>query len=503
MGNKPKSRSPRRGDYASADDPSTWCWFEEATHAYLRGIGDGIGFVLTEDDPFVRIHLDCCVDQDGRPSEDADTIVRDLYSYTERSSSGRGLQILCKGKLPEAPRRREGIEAFESGHYFTVTGSFWPDAPESIEECTEALTRFHKNYLVEPESEGEVDRSAQWASQIDSGKLDSVGVPEVVQLSSVEPIEVQWLAEPYIPLGKITFIEGDPGVGKTHVSLDMIAAVTRGQGFFGLEECTEPENCVFMTAEDGLADTIRPRLDAAGAEVDRVFVLTGIKTAEGRREFTLQDMEILRQVVLRYKPALVVIDPIQGFLGRGVDMHRANDVRPLLAGLARVGEDLGPAMVGIRHLRKSSADGASQRGLGSIDFAAAARSILRVAEVPGEPGRRVLVHLKSNLAPFGTSRVFELEGGRVTWVGESSLTADDLERRSPREPTAIDEAEQYLDERLSMDDEVAATTIFEEAKQAGISKTTINRAKRRKRIRTRREGFGSGSKVYWKLPDSP
>jgi hypothetical protein len=270
----------------------------------------------------------------------------------------------------------------------------------------------------------------------------------------------------------------------------------------GLEERTEPENCVFMTAEDGIADTIRPRLDAAGADADRVFVLEGIRTAEGRKEFSLKDIWALRDVLAEYQPAIVVIDPIQGFLGAGVDMHRANEIRPLLAELGRLSEEYGCAAVVIRHLRKSSGDRAIYRGLGSIDFAAASRSILRVAEDSGEAKRRVVVHLKSNLAPLGASIGFEMEDGKVQWTGESSVTADDMERRPKPGTTAVNEAEQFLLELLSTNGEMPALAIFAEANQAGISKSTVKRAKLKLGIKMRREGFGQGSKVFWNLPEN-
>ncbi len=368
-----------------------------------------------------------------------------------------------------------------------------------------ALRSFNLEQCDPPKSDEEVHRVAQLVSHIGAEGPDSIGVPEIVQLSSVQPTEVQWLAEPYVPLGKVTLLEGDPSVGKTYLALDMMASVTRGRGLLGQDERVEPAgpaNCLFMTAEDGLADTIRPRLDAAGADADRVFVLCGIKTAEGKKEFTLQHIEILRQAVLENQPALIVIDPIQGFLGAGVDMHRANEIRPLLAGLARVGEDFGLAIVAIRHLRKSSADRAIYRGLGSIDFAAAVRSILVVCEHPDNKNQRMLVHLKSNLAEPGASRVFEMDDGKVKWVGESSLTANDLDRRAQKRPSAGDEAEQFLLDLLSANGEMPALEIFEEAKQEGISVSAVKRAKLKLKIKSHRATFGPGSKVFWKLPET-
>ena len=228
--------------------------------------------------------------------------------------------------------------------------------------------------------------------------------PLIVRLGEVEPEKVAWLWEPYIPLGKLTILEGDPGIGKTWLSLKIAAIISRGDTFPGAEGIPrmqrEPANVVYLSAEDGLADTLRPRLDKAGADANRIYALTGWEEVDpetGRRKngsISLAALDVIETALMQIKPNLVVVDPIQAYLGAGVDMHRANEVRPVLAGLAALAEKHKFAALCIRHLGKSGQDRVIYRGLGSIDFAAAARSILLVGQHPDDERRRVLAQQK-------------------------------------------------------------------------------------------------------------
>jgi hypothetical protein len=330
--------------------------------------------------------------------------------------------------------------------------------------------------------------------------------PVLVTLADVEPEEVRWLWKPYIPIGKLTLLEGDPGRGKTWLALAIAAALTSSRPLPGsdssLGEACYAQSVLYMTAEDGLGDTLRPRLDGLGADVSRVVVLDGIRGKEGKHtEFTLQDLDVLEEALSEVKPALVVVDPIQGYLGADVDMHRANEVRPLLAGLARLAERFGCAVVAIRHLRKSASDRAIHRGLGSIDFAAAARSILLVAEEPGNSLRRVLAHSKSNLAPAGSSLTFDIRDGAFTWTGESDLSAEDLLATPDQGVTARprNSAVDFLAEALS-EGPVPVSELREQARAAGLSWRTVERAKAELNARAQRQGFGRGGVWVWELP---
>ena len=193
----------------------------------------------------------------------------------------------------------------------------------------------------------------------------------IIAMSDIQQGDVKWLWYPYIPLGKVTIIQGDPGEGKTTFVLAVIAALTQGEALPGCSRAMEPMNVIYQTAEDGLADTIKPRLVAAGADCSRMKVIE-----EGSRELTLVD-ERLEQAIRQTGARLIVLDPIQAYLGSCVDMHRANEVRPVMKRLADMAERTDCAVVLVGHINKAQGMKASYRGLGSIDFlAAAARSIV-------------------------------------------------------------------------------------------------------------------------------
>jgi len=339
-----------------------------------------------------------------------------------------------------------------------------------------------------------------------SGASNCVREPILVRMADVEPEKVEFLWPPYLPKGKLALLEGDPGLGKTYLALALAAAISRGLPLpgtdGGLGAGCAPANVLYLTAEDGLGDTLRPRLDAAGADPERVFVLDGMRGVDGKTAaVTLADLDVLELAAVKVQPVLVVVDPIQGYLGAATDMHRANEVRPLLTGIARLGERFGFAAVAIRHLRKSSTDRAVHRGLGSIDFAAAARSILLIGEDPENEERRILAHAKSNLAKGGPSLAFEIADGRFRWAGSSELRADDLlaprdeAGRAPRK-----DAEAFLREVLASGP-VAARQVQKQARENGIAERTLSRAKADLRVVVERIGsFGSGGAWHWRLP---
>lgn len=226
-------------------------------------------------------------------------------------------------------------------------------------------------------------------------------------MDQVEVEEIEWLFYPFIPYGKVTIIQGDPGEGKTTVVLQIIAKLTKGEPI--LNEITEEEtgvkpiNVIYQTAEDGLGDTIKPRLLAAGADCSRVLVID-----DQDQPLTMVDAR-LEEAIIQTKARLIVLDPIQGFLGADVDMHRANEIRPLMKRISVLAEKYQCAIILIGHMNKNSNGKSSYRGLGSIDFQAAARSVLIVGRVKDEPEIRVICHVKSSLAPEGDAIAFRLD----------------------------------------------------------------------------------------------
>jgi AAA domain-containing protein len=340
---------------------------------------------------------------------------------------------------------------------------------------------------------------------------DPIRTPTLVTLSNVTPELVTWLWYPYIPRRKVGVLEGDPGQGKTWIALAITAAVTRGRTPYSGEACP-PTDVIYLSAEAGLADTLRPRLDAAGADVTRVHCLTGWMMRSQDDEaprcggVTLGDIEILRQALADKRPGLVVIDPLQAYLGSQVDIHRANETRPILAGLATLAEQHNCAILLIRHLSKALQDRAVYRGLGSIDFAAAARSILLAGQDPQAPSRRVLVHVKSSLAPLGLSLGFELREGQFLWTGPSDITAEAMLRpyQPEEERSAVEEAQDFLRQSVAAG-EKPANEVLKEAKKAGLSERTIDRAKKgivkARKAQVAGEPKGSGPWVWYLVED--
>ena len=327
---------------------------------------------------------------------------------------------------------------------------------------------------------------------------------ELVVLDSVPTEEVRWLWEPYIPIRKLTLLQGDPGLGKTWLALAFASAVSLGEALPGGTR-GEPGPVLYATAEDGLGDTMRPRLEAMGADLLRIVMLDGIRIENGEvTSFTLADIPVLDEALAKVKPRLLVIDPIQAYLGAGVDAHRANEVRPVLQRVARLAEKHAVAVLVVMHLRKAGSEKAIYRGLGSIDFVAAARSVLVVAEHPdterAEKGIRIFAQSKNSLAPKGPSREFALIDGCLEWRGESDYSAEEILVGSGKSQSAADVAEEYLEGMLKGQGRVSSSMIFKVAQAAGISDATLRRAKKKLDVESEKTGFGQRGEWYWSLP---
>ena len=295
-------------------------------------------------------------------------------------------------------------------------------------------------------------------------------------------------------------MQGDPGEGKTTMVLQIIAKLTKGEAVLpsdsdesALEEKTmalEPVNVIYQTAEDGLGDTIKPRLLSAGADCSRVMVID-----DDDQALTMMDAR-LEEAIIQTKARLVVLDPIQGFLGADVDMHRANEIRPLMKRVAVLAEKYHCAIILIGHMNKNSNGKSSYRGLGSIDFQAAARSVLIVGRIKDEPEIRVVCHVKSSLAPEGKSIAFRLDKDTgFEWIGEYDISADDLLSGDNR-GQKIHVAKEFLQEFL-VSGSVAQTKVAEEAEVRGIKKKTLWNAKKELEI----DSVKIGNQWFWMLPE--
>ena len=323
---------------------------------------------------------------------------------------------------------------------------------------------------------------------------------KLINMEQVEIEKIGWLLYPFIPFGKVTIVQGDPGEGKTTMVLQIIAKLTKGEAVLpsgsdepALEEKTmdlEPVNVIYQTAEDGLGDTIKPRLLSAGADCSRVMVID-----DNDQALTMMDAR-LEEAIIQTKAGLVVLDPIQGFLGTDVDMHRANEIRPLMKRVAVLAEKYHCAIILIGHMNKNSNGKSSYRGLGSIDFQAAARSVLLVGRIKNEPEIRVVCHVKSSLAPEGKSIAFRLDKDTgFEWIGEYDISADDLLSGDNR-GQKIHAAKEFLKEVLASGS-VAQTKVAEEAESRGIKKKTLWNAKKELEI----DSVKIGNQWFWMLPE--
>ena len=320
-------------------------------------------------------------------------------------------------------------------------------------------------------------------------------VPEKEELvpmlcyEDIEQTSVEWLWFPYLPFGKLTIIQGNPGEGKTYFAMMLTAACTNRKTFPNMEEI-EPFNVIYQTAEDGMGDTIKPRLVEAGADLSRVMVIDDTEEA-----LTLSDDRI-EKAIRQNQVRLLIIDPVQAFIGADVDMNRANEVRPVFRKLGMIAEKTGCAIVLIGHLNKSSGTQSTYRGLGSIDFQAAARSVLIVGRIKDEPDVRVVCHTKSSLAPEGKAIAFRLDKNNgFEWIGEYDISADEL-LNGEGKGQKTRKAKEFLLEILA-DGGMAQKKIEEEAEKLGIKKKTLRNAKMELGI----DSVKRGNQWYWMLSE--
>lgn len=305
---------------------------------------------------------------------------------------------------------------------------------------------------------------------------------KLINMDSVQTEQVKWLWHPYIPLGKITIIQGDPGEGKTTFALALVAALTKGLPLPETVEAMSPINVIYQTTEDGLADTIKPRLESLGTDCSRVLVID-----ESDRELTMRDKR-LEQAIEKTGAKLLVLDPIQAYLGGNVDMYRANEVRPIIKQIGLMAERTGCAVIMIGHINKAQGQKSSYRGLGSIDFRAVARSVLVVGRSKENPAIRIAAHDKSSLVPEGRSIVFELsdEQGFI-WRGYCDATVDDVLSGSCGAQTKTAQMESVLREMLSSGP-VASDEIISRAKEMGVSERTVKIARQNLGVKSEKIG---------------
>jgi len=321
-------------------------------------------------------------------------------------------------------------------------------------------------------------------------------------LSEVEPELVEWLWQDRLPLAKLAVLDGDPGLGKSAVTLDVAARVSAGLELLEGDRCG-PAGVVLLSAEDGLADTIRPRLDAVGADTERIVALsTIIESKTGERAISLtKDLTIIERAIEQVGAAPVVVDPLTAFLSEKTDSYKDQDVRRALAPLAALAERARTAILLVRHLNKAAGGNTLYRGGGSIAIIGAARSGLVIAQDPEDSDRRILAANKHNLSRAAPSLAFRIGtasngAAHVRWGGTSTLTAGDIlkEPADPEQQSALSEAKGFLLQELG-EGPVAAEQVEKDARRAQISMRTLKRAKRALGVRSRKQG----NVWFWEL----
>lgn len=331
--------------------------------------------------------------------------------------------------------------------------------------------------------------------------------PFLVCLADVLPEPVRWLWPSWMPSGSLVVLDGDPGLGKSTLTLDLAARISTGRALpplEGLDLGYSPAGILLLGAEDSLKHTVRPRLDAAGADNTLIYSLEGMRCAEepDRAVQLPYDLEEMVETIRTHRVKLAVVDPLMAFLGGEFDAHKDQDVRRCLRPLSKLAEDLDIVILLLRHLNKLSGGPALYRGGSSIGISGAARASLIVGRDP-DPAqdRHVLAMNKCNLTKRPESLAYTIEaagmGSRIVWQGPVDLGPNDIlghggapAKRSDRQTTQT-----WLSALLA-DGPVSVEEIEEEAHNAGHGWRTVEKAKKDLGVRSKRDSEAWS----WELP---
>ena len=289
--------------------------------------------------------------------------------------------------------------------------------------------------------------------------------------SAVTQRKVEWLWYPYIPYGKLTILQGDPGEGKSTFMLNIAALLTKGKEMPDGFHVTEPQRVVYQTAEDNLADTVKPRLVTAGADCSRIAYIV-----DEDSPLTLEDDRI-EKVIQQTNARLFILDPLQAYLSQDSDMFSAGRMRQQLKRLADIAAKYKCAIVVIGHMNKASGEKNLYRGLGSIDIAAIARSVLMISRDRNDSSIRYMFPVKSSLAPEGSTIAFSFnQKTGLRWIGKCQVGREQIE------DCDIDDSKRALARRIVLEmlceQDTRSRDILNKLKLMGISERTINTAKK-------------------------
>lgn len=394
-----------------------------------------------------------------------------------RSCSAAGLRVKVV-TLPDLPAKGDVSDWLAAGH-----------------TRDELVTLVKATALYEPSTEIATAGKAEHEHRVETQ-------PIIVCLADVQPEPVTWFWPGRLAAGKLALLVGDPGLGKSWITLDIAARVSAGRTWPDGGPAAAHASVLLLSAEDGLADTIRPRLDALGADVTRVHHLAVLRAGECERAVQLADTAALEQALTETGARVLIIDPMAAYLGN-TDSHRDAEVRGLIAPLAVLAERTGVAILGVMHLSKGTQRPAIYRAIGSIGFAAAARIVLAVAVDPERDDRRIVASVKSNLSAPPAALAYTLADGRLVWEADpvSDVDVDALLSGPALDRAERREADAWLRDLLA-GGPMQSREIQRAAREAGLAWRTIERAKRRLGIEAELVGFGTAGRWYWRLPET-
>lgn len=304
-------------------------------------------------------------------------------------------------------------------------------------------------------------------------------------LKDIQSKDVDWLWYPYIPYGKITIVQGDPGEGKTTFILSLLARLSSN----GYLPCSEKRlfcNSIYQNTEDDIADTIKPRLEKHSADCSKICFIE-------KSDLLLLDDNCIESAIQKANAKVFVLDPLQAFVGENIDMNRASSMRPRLNKLKKTAEKTGCAIILIGHLNKKAGGKSDYRGLGSIDIQAAARSVLFVGTHNDYPNMRFVVQQKNNLAPLGDTLAFSLKSGIVEWLGKFPMSVNDLVNNDMNIKKTKEQRAIQIISNLLIDGKQRTDYIMKCCEAEDISERTVNNAKTKLGVNAIRE---NGS-WYW------
>ena len=289
----------------------------------------------------------------------------------------------------------------------------------------------------------------------------------VTSYNNVKPKPVEWLWYPYIAFGKITIVLGDPGEGKTSFIL-YLASLLSNNDYETLGLTKEQIKIIYQSAEDGLEDTIKPRLDLNNANCKNIYFITS-------KDISLNSDE-LENAIIEAKAKLLILDPLQSFLDKGMNLQNIADLRPMFSYLSKIAKKTNCAIVLVGHMNKAIGTKELYRGLGSIDIVAVARSVLMIKRIDENSRTRVVSQIKNNLAEIGMPVAFDINvNGTIKWLGKTNF--EDMEEVEDVYKKKEKYASILLYELLK-NGPILASSILEEAEKRNISERTIRKVKK-------------------------